>query len=327
MSRYKRLSLEEREKIYLLQRKNVKSAEMAKILNRHKSTISRELQRFKGEELGYLPDKAHLQYKSKLSRNKERFLCDKLQALVIEKLTKNRWSPEQISGRLKQENASIYVSTETVYKFIYSPKGIKLHLPTFLKQRRKKRGFRKSRKVGTSRIIDLVAISERPKKVENRKEFGHWEGDLVIFGTTRPSNISCLVERKTRFTKIIANRSKRTNEVMPKIKDSFDSQNYMIKSITFDRGMEFASHKILETNAYFCNPGSPWQKGSVENMNGRIRQLMPTSKTPLLIKQEHVDYIAFLLNNTPRKILGYKTPQELMDANLKLLYSSRCASS
>lgn len=327
MSRYKRLSLEEREKIYLLQRNNLSGLEIAKMLNRHKSTISRELRRFKGEELGYLPDKAHLQYKSKLSRNKERFLCNKLQELVIKKLTKNRWSPEQISGRLKQKNASIYVSTETIYKFIYSPKGIKLHLPTFLKQRRKKRGFRKSRKIGTSRIIGLVPISERPNTIESRKEFGHWEGDLVIFGTTRPSNISCLVERKTRYTKILANRSKRTDEVMPKIKESFAKHRSMMKSITFDRGMEFASHKILRTNSYFCNPGSPWQKGSVENMNGRIRQLMPTSKTPLFIKQEHVDYVAFLLNNTPRKILGYKTPQELMDANLKMLSSSSCASS
>ena len=319
MPGYKRLSLEEREKIYLLQRDSFAGSEIAKILGRHKATISRELSRFKGEDIGYLPDKAHMQYRSKLFRNKALFSCPKLQELVIEKLIKSRWSPEQISGRLRQQKASIYACPETIYKFIYSPIGIKLNLPTFLKQRRKKRGFRKSRKVGTSRIIGLVPISERPNKIETRKEFGHWEGDLVIFGTTRPSNISCLVERKTRYMKILANSSKRTDEVMPNIKQSFAKHRSIIKSITFDRGMEFASHKILGTDTYFCNPGSPWQKGSVENMNGRIRQLMPKTKTPLFIKQEHVDSVAYLLNNTPRKILGFKTPQELMDANLRLL--------
>jgi transposase, IS30 family len=319
MPGYRRLSLEEREKIYLLQKTCNSKTEISKFLGRHKSTISRELNRFKDSPLGYLPDKAHIQYKSELSRNKALFLCPKLQGFVIEKLTKDRWSPEQISGRLKQQKLSNYVCKETIYKFIYSPIGINLNLPTYLKQRRKRRGFRKSRKVGSSRIIDLVPIKERPKHVEKRQELGHWEGDLVIFGTTRPSNISCLVERKTRYTKILANRSKRTDEVMSKIKASFTKQDLPIKSMTFDRGMEFANHKILGTKTYFCNPGSPWQKGTVENTNGRIRQFMPTSKTPFFIKQELVDAVANLMNNTPRKILGYKTPQELMDANLMLL--------
>lgn len=318
MPGYRRLSLEEREKIYLLQKTCNSKTEISKLLGRHKSTISRELNRFKDSPLGYLPDKAHIQYKSELSRNKALFLCPKLQGFVIEKLTKDRWSPEQISGRLKQQKSSNYVCKETIYKFIYSPLGINLNLPTYLKQSRKRRGFRKSRKVGTSRIIDLVSIKERPLRIEKRKEFGHWEGDLVIFGTTRPSNISCLVERKTRYTKILANRSKRTDEVMPRIKESFANQNDSIKSMTFDRGIEFASHKTLGAKTYFCNPGSPWQKGSVENMNGRIRHLMPTHKTPLIIKQEHVDAVAYLLNNTPRKILGFKTPQELMNTYLML---------
>jgi IS30 family transposase len=316
MSEYKRLSLEEREKIYLLRQTGKTIAKISRCLDRHKSTISRELNRFKDSVLGYLPDKAHMEYKSKLSRNKSLFSNSKLQDDVIKKLTQDRWSPQQISGRLKQQKSSIYVCTETIYKFIYSTIGIELNLPTYLKQRRKKRGFRKSRKVGTSRIIGLVPIKDRPRHIESRKDFGHWEGDLVIFGTTRPSNISCLVERKTRYTKIIANKSKRTDEVMSKIRNSFANKTNSLKSMTFDRGMEFANHKILATKTYFCNPGSPWQKGTVENTNGRIRDLMPTSKTPLIIKQELVDHVADLLNNTPRKVLGYKTPLELMCANL-----------
>jgi IS30 family transposase len=316
MSEYKRLSLEEREKIYLLRQTGKTIAKISRCLDRHKSTISRELNRFKDSVLGYLPDKAHMEYKSKLSRNKSLFSNSKLQDDVIKKLTQDRWSPQQISGRLKQQKSSIYVCMETIYKFIYSTIGIELNLPTYLKQRRKKRGFRKSRKVGTSRIIGLVPIKDRPRHIESRKDFGHWEGDLVIFGTTRPSNISCLVERKTRYTKILANKSKRTDEVMSKIRNSFANKTNSLKSMTFDRGMEFANHKILATKTYFCNPGSPWQKGTVENTNGRIRDLMPTSKTPLIIKQELVDHVADLLNNTPRKVLGYKTPLELMCANL-----------
>jgi len=318
MPGYKRLSLEEREKIYLFRLGGEAIAQISLMLGRHKSTISRELSRCADSNLGYLPDKAHANYKSRLSRNKALFLNPKLRDYVIEKLTQDRWSPEQISGRLKQQKFCIYACMETIYKFIYSDLGIKLNLPTYLKQRRKKRGFRKSRKVGASRIVGLVAIKERPKHVEHRKEFGHWEGDLVIFGTTRPSNISCLVERKTRYTKIIANRSKRTDEVMSKIKNSFANQTRSLKSMTFDRGMEFASHRTLATKTYFCNPGAPWQKGTVENTNGRIRHLMPTSKTPLIIKQELVDGVAELLNNTPRKVLGFKTPNELMNANLLL---------
>ena len=208
MQGYKRLSLKEREKIYLLRRSSESITAISCIIGRHKSTVSRELLRCADSDLGYLPDKAHENYKSRLSRKKALFLNPKLRDYVIEKLTQDRWSPEQISGRLKQQKSFIYVCMETIYKFIYSDAGIKLNLPTYLKQRRKKRGFRKSRKVGTSRIIGLVPIKERAKHVERRKEFGHWEGDLVIFGTTRPSNISCLVERKTRYTKILANRSK-----------------------------------------------------------------------------------------------------------------------
>jgi IS30 family transposase len=275
--------------------------------------------------LGYLPDKAHKYYRAGLSRNKPLFLNIRLQNYVIDKLTNKHWSPEQISGRLKQQQRSFYASTETIYKFIYSPIGIKFKLPTYLRQRRKKRGFRKSRKIGTSRIIGLTPISMRPNSINRRQQFGHWEGDLVIFGITRPSNISCLVERKTRYTKILANRSKRTDEVISKIKNSFASHPGALKSMTFDMGMEFANHNQLNTATYFCNPGSPWQKGTVENTNGRIRHFMPKTKTPLIIRQELVDQVAALLNNTPRKVLGFKTPNELMSANLKREYNLRCA--
>lgn len=314
---YKRLSLEEREKIYLYLHQDKGITEISSSLGRHKSTISREIKKNRDKILGYLPDKADVRYRVNLSRNKELFLDEELRKYVIEKLTKSRWSPEQISGRLKQQKSSLYACTETIYKFIYSVDGVKMNLPSYLKQRRKKRGFRKSRKIGKSRIIGLVPIQKRPQHVNNRKEFGHWEGDLVIFGTTRPSNISCLVERKTRYTKILANTSKRTNEVISNIKNSFANTPHILKSITFDRGSEFAAHKQIGADTYFCDPGSPWQKPSVENTNGRIRTLLPATKIPLFIKQDLVDRAANLMNNTPRKILGFKTPQELMNANLR----------
>lgn len=316
MISYKRLSLEEREKIYLLQKEHYSINAIALDLDRHKSTISRELKRGKDDKLGYLPDKSHDQYLAGLARKKELFLNYKLRDYVIKCLTENRWSPEQISGRLKQQKSTIKVSPETIYKFIYSTYGIKQNLPCHLKQRRKKRGFRKSRKVGASRIQGLVPIKDRPRNIDDRTEFGHWEGDLVIYGINGPSNISTLVERQTRYTKILANRSKRSDEVIGNIQSAFEAKSVALKSITFDRGMEFANHHKLGVKTYFCNPGSPWQKGAVENTNGRIRHLMPARTTPRIITHDLVDSVAKLLNNTPRKILNFKTPQELMDTAL-----------
>ena len=316
MKKYTRISLEEREKIYLLQKQDIDITAIAKALGRHKSNISRELKKCKDDPLGYISDRAHAMYRAGLSRNKALFLDPNLQDYVISKLTICRWTPKEISASLKLGSLGLKASPELIYQFIYSKIGLKNNLPSYLKFRRKKRGMRKSRKRNKPNITNLVSVHERPSQINERKEAGHWEGDLIIFTTLRSKNITTLVERKTRFTKLVLNSSKTSEEVIGGIKEKFTGDISSLKSITFDRGTEFANHHQLPTSTYFCDPGSPWQKGAVENMNGRIRNLLPKHVRPYFLKQKDLDIIADILNNTPRQILGFKTPQELFYAHL-----------
>jgi transposase, IS30 family len=316
MPEYTRISLEEREKIYLLQKQDINITGIAKALGRHKSSISNELKKCKDDPLGYIPDRAHAMYRAGLSRNKALFLNPNLQDYVISKLTISRWTPKEISASLKLGNLGLKASSELIYQFIYSKTGLKYNLPSYLKFRRKKRGMRKSRKRKKPNITNFVSVHERPQEINKRKEAGHWEGDLIIFTTLRSKNITTLVERKTRFTKLALNSNKTSEEVIGGIKKKFTGDLFSLKSITFDRGTEFANHHQLPTSTYFCDPGSPWQKGAVENMNGRIRNLLPKHVRPYFLKQKDLDIIADILNNTPRQILGFKTPHELFHAYL-----------
>ena len=316
MSEYRRISLEERGKIYLLQKQGLNITSISKELSRHKSNISRELKRCVDDPLGYIPDRAHAMYRAGLLRNKALFSDKELQDYVISKLTICRWTPKEISASLKLNDLGLKASSELIYQFIYSKMGLKNNLPSYLKFRRKKRGMRKSRKRKKPNITNFVSVHDRPKEINERKESGHWEGDLIIFTTLRSKNITTIVERKTRFTKLVLNSSKTSAEVIGGIKRSFDGEPSSLKSITFDRGTEFANHHELPASTYFCDPGSPWQKGAVENMNGRIRNLLPKHVRPYFLKQKDLDIIAEILNNTPRQVLGFKTPHELFHAHL-----------
>lgn len=316
MPEYTRISFEEREKIYLLQKQNFNITAIARELRRNKSNISRELKRCKNDPLGYIPDRAQAIYRAGLSRNKTLFSDKKLQDYVITKLTICRWTPKEISASLKLGDLGLKASPELIYQFIYSKIGLDHNLPSYLKFRRKKRGMRKSRKRKKPNITQLVSIHDRPKEINERSEIGHWEGDLIIFSTLCSKNITTMVERKTRFTKLVLNSNKTSVEVIGGIKSSFNKNILSLKSMTFDRGTEFANHHELPANTYFCDPGSPWQKGAVENMNGRIRTLLPKHTRPYFLKQKDLDQIADLLNNTPRQILGFKTPKELFYAHL-----------
>lgn len=316
MSEYTRISFEEREKIYLFEKQGLSITSIAKQLSRDKSNISRELKRCKDDPLGYIPDRAHAMYRAGLSRNKALFLDKDLQDYVISKLTISRWTPKEISASLKLGDLGLKASPELIYQFIYSKTGLQHNLPSYLKFRRKKRGIRKSRKRKKPNITQLVSVHDRPQEINERKEVGHWEGDLIIFTTLRSKNITTLVERKTRFTKLVLNSSRTSEEVIGGVRDSFDDELSSLKSITFDRGTEFANHHELPASTYFCDPGSPWQKGAVENMNGRIRNLLPKHVMPYFLKQKDLDIIADILNNTPSQVLGFKTPQELFHAHL-----------
>jgi len=311
MIKYKRISLSEREKIFELLSQNYNQSFIAKKLDRNRSTISRELRRCIEDPLGYLPDRADLNARRFARRNSKLFRSANLSSCVI-RLLKEGWSPEQISGRLKLEAGHISVSHETIYKFIYSEEGARQKLYRFLTRHKPKRTKWYSRAPRKSHIPETSSISFRPKFIEKRKKIGHWEGDLVVFGSLESSNVTTIVERKSRLTKLIHNKSKYTEEVIGGIKNKLSQlPQKQVKTITFDRGTEFAGFRKLGIDSYFCNPHSPWQKGSNENFNGRLRRYLPKKFDHRKLSQNLLDNIEQKMNNQPRKCLGFKTPLEV----------------
>jgi len=275
MREYKRITITEREKIYSLLKAEYNQSNIAKILDRNRSSISRELKRCKCDSFGYLPDRAEAKAK-RLTQRRGKLLNQASLSSCIINLLKEGWSPEQISGRLKLEGSNLKVSHETIYQFIYREEGSKQNLYQYLTRHKKKRTKWYCRKPRRSHIPEFSSILFRPKHIEKRKKIGHWEGDLVVFGSLKSSNVTTIIERKSRMTKLVHNKSKYTEEVIGGIKTSLSQlPQKKVKTITFDRGTEFAAFRKLDIDSYFCNPHSPWQKGSNENSNGRLRKYLP----------------------------------------------------
>ena len=214
------------------------------------------------------------------------------------------------------------ISHEAIYQHIYKhrqsylgKKLIKL-LPYHHHKRREKRKFGKNR----VRIKDQVNISQRPKHVELRIEVGHWEGDLMI-GTGQKSAIGTIVERKTRFTFIVKIENRKSKTVTQQFAKLLNTlPKYIRKTMTYDNGIEMANHKWLSNNTgmdiYFANPYSSWERGTNENTNGLIRRFFPKGTDFNKITIEQLKQAQYALNNRPRKILGYKTPNEIMNQEI-----------
>jgi IS30 family transposase len=258
-------------------------------------------------------DRAHRPKTCKLVQNHA------LARIVASKL-KKLWSPDQIAGWLKHtypDDENFQVSHESIYRslFIQARGALKKEL---LQHLRKKRAMRRSRHKtlkgeGLGQITDTVSISERPASVEDRAVPGHWEGDL-IFGT-KESQIATLVERHTRYVMLAKVNSKDTETVINAlIKQAHKLPRELYKSLTWDRGSEMADHKRLtlatDITVYFCDPQSPWQRGSNENTNGLLRQYFPKGTDLSVHSQAKLNAVARQLNERPRKTLNYETPAE-----------------
>jgi IS30 family transposase len=285
--------------------------EIVKVVGRNKSSISRELSRCKDSDPGYIPDRAEQQAKQRKRRNPHIFRSAALRFFVEEKL-RIGWSPEQISGRLKCEKNPLKISYETIYKFAYSQAGKALGWPKLLPRKQPTRLKKLDRKPKKEIIPNAIPISSRPTIVNGRSEIGHWEGDLIIFTCFKSNNLTTLVERKSRFAKLVCNPNKTTASVVGGINGTFTSlPKTSVESITFDRGTEFCSHEKLGIKTYFCDPHSPWQKGGVENFNGRIRRFLPKSFDHKLLTQELANEVENIVNHQPRKCLNFRTPFEV----------------
>ena len=328
MRQYKHLSIEEREKIYMMRDQGMSLREIGLEISRNKSTVSRELSRNADKKLGYLPDRAESNYRQNKSKcgAKEKIFRNNSLMIYVETKLKSGWSPEQIAGRMKRDEVKPRVVHETIYRHIYSHKNW-LHLE--LRSKRKKRLHRNERKERQSKIPELVKFSDRPEIINNRDRFGDWEGDLVIFRILRSKNITTLVERKSRYTFLALNDNKYSKTVINNIEQIIinNNQNNIFKSITYDRGSEFTEHYRLKkygVDSYFADPHSPWQKPLVENTNARIRKFTPKKTDPETLNKQMIRDIQDKLNNTPRKILDFKTPNEVFLELQSQNHPSRC---
>ncbi len=210
------------------------------------------------------------------------------------------------------EKANEAITKEAVYAWIYSSDGIERGLYTFLPQKRPKRGVLRARKPLTS-IPDRVSIHDRPKDIEKRDQLGHLEGDLFFNSGSLSSNVLTLIDRKSRMIMLTKNCSKRSQMIIDSMENL--AKTLGVKSITLDNGSEFTLHgqitKNLGISTYFCDPGAPWQKGSVENVHKRIRRFLPFKVDEAHITQERLDEVADLINNIPLACLGFYTPREI----------------
>lgn len=315
---YKQIGLEERETIYKLVQSQTSLSKIAKLTGRSTSTISREYSRNSSKKLGYLPDRANNLAISRKRRHLSKIESNaSLKKYVISRLSEDKWSPEMISGRMKLEKHMVCISHETIYQYIYSYPGQKLKLYEHLMYARPRRHQKCSRR-HRYKVADQHLLSNRPESINDRSEFGHFEGDLTFFKGNSSGNLSVLVERKSKKVFLIKNTSKRTDLVMPNIINKVKSTGTTVKSITFDNGSEFrrfGSLSLIGINTYFCNPGSPWQKGQVERTNAVLHKFIPKTSDFRRISNENVKNAERKLNNLPRKNLNFLTANEVWDIN------------
>ncbi len=292
-------------------------------LGRSPSTVSREIGR-NGGRRWYRATKADKRAMKQARRPK---LCklagnQGLQDMITEKL-ELQWSPRQIAGWLKlsyPEDEAYHVSHETIYKslFVQARGLLKKELMQHLRsQRTMRRGKHKAEHNDRrGQIPDAVSIRERPAEIEDRAVPGHWEGDLIV--GSNQSFIATLVERHTRYVMLAKVPNKDTKTVIDAlIKQAHQLPKELYKSLTWDRGHEMADHKRFKLatgiDVYFCDPKSPWQRGSNENTNGLLRQYFPKGTDLSVHSQSHLNKIARRLNERPRETLGFHSPAEKLN--------------
>ena len=321
------LTLEEREEISRGLASKVSIRQIARKIGRAPSTISREIRNHGGTKR-YRACQADEQAWIQARRPKPCHLAQNpvLKNVVIDKLALN-WSPEQISGWLKQmypNDPTMNISSETIYKSLYiQTRGLlKKELCQHLRTRRLMRTPKNTRKNRGLRgqIIDGVSIRERPPEIEDRAIPGHWEGDLIA--GSKNTHIATLVERYSRFTILVKVQSKDTHTVVNALSGKIKSLPELLRlSLTWDRGMELAYHKKLslatDLKIYFCDPRSPWQRGTNENTNCLLRQYFPKKTDLSIYSQKYLDQVALELNQRPRKTLAFYAPIDKLQEALQ----------
>lgn len=313
--KYHQLTSEERYALSALRKQGFNQSQIARALGRHRSTISREIKRNAREDGGYRPSTAQDYTNGRRSRSRRNWQFTEDDWGLVRQKLHEYWSPEQISGRFRRKRV-LRISHETIYRYVWNDMlrggSLYLLLRGALKQRRKRYRSYDSR----GRLAGKRHISERPQSAERRSRTGHLEGDTMMGGPDQHCALT-MVDRKTGYV-FIGKLSERTVEAATRCATSMiKSAGRPVRTLTLDNGTEFHGYKDIEaaTDAtiYFATPHHSWERGTNENTNGLIRQYLPKRKSMKHVTKNHCDWIAYQLNNRPRKRHGYLTPAELYE--------------
>ena len=315
---YTQVSMEERCEIARLRAQGASVRQIAAGVDRPPSTVARELKRNGSRTLGYQPSYANQQAHARRWRGSRLERDGPLREQVLAGLGAG-WSPAQVAGRLALDEGRRIISHESIYRFIYAQMARKKDYAwrRYLPRAKAKRGFRGRR--GGSPAIHIahrVPLSQRSHAAADRATFGHWEGDLMLFGNHGPALLA-LVERHSRLVLLARLPGKHADVTADTIARLLAPlPPAWRQTITFDNGTEFARHYRLHAlgiQTFFCDTRSPWQKGGVENAIGRLRRPLPRTTRLADLSEAAFTQIIQLYNNTPRKCLGYRTPAETLD--------------
>lgn len=320
MAKYTRISYHERVRIRHLLKEGYSIGRIAQVLSRSKSTIHYEIHRkgMTAKTYYYAHGQTDKRFRDRL-RGRKKKIFGALEQIIQLLMLDYHWSPEQISNYLKRrypELENLHVSYEGIYQYVYNCSERNL-LTSALRTKRKKRGTKKYKGFQRGGIKNHVSIHKRSQAALDRSEVGHWESDLIIGGHQKGS-IGTIVDRAARYTILVPLESKHTRHVVQRFSEALNAiPSHLKKSITHDHGSEMTHHERLTLmsgiSVYFADPGCPWQRPTNENTNGLIREFFPKGSDLSLVTSAELEKVQDLLNNRPRKCLGFKTPREVLE--------------
>ncbi|AUS07070.1 IS30 family transposase [Pseudotamlana carrageenivorans] len=326
-----RLTLKERIQIETLLTEKKNKSYIAITINRARSTVTREVNKWvQTDRDKYSAELAHWCAKDDYlnKRNIDKISKYPRLRIYVYRGLLSQWTPEQIAGRLKEEfpnDPIMSISHESIYRYIYAKPQASLNkklIKLLVRKKTRRRPSKKRRRTG-SKILNQVSIDLRPEHINLRNEIGHWKGDLMI-GKDQKSAIGTIVERKSRYTLIIKLKARNSKEIAKMFSKELNKLDPIFKkSMTYDNGIEMARHETITKKTgmkiYFAHPYSSWERGTNENTNGLIRRYLPKGTDFNKIDLNTFIEIQEKLNNRPRKIIGFKTPNEVMIKELKIV--------